>query len=150
MTIRAPKDFWSGVMFLAFAAVALFTARGYRFGSAGHMGPGYFPIVLGCVLAALAIVLIARSLVITGESLSDIAFGPLAIIIVGVCMFALCIERLGLIVSLIIVTATAAFASRESKPLEVAALCVALAIFSLAVFVYTLQLPIPVWPSLTG
>jgi hypothetical protein len=40
MRIRAPKDFWSGVMFCGFAAVAVFSARGTALGTAGKMGPG--------------------------------------------------------------------------------------------------------------
>jgi putative tricarboxylic transport membrane protein len=150
MTIRAPKDFWSGVMFLAFAAVALFTARHYSLGSAGHMGPGYFPMLLGGVLAALAFVLIGRSLVIEGEALGRITLLPLAIIVVGVCLFGVLIERLGLIVSLMIVTAVTACAGRQSKPVEIAALAVVLAAFSLGVFVYALQLPLPIWPAFAG
>ena len=43
MNIRAPKDFWSGIMFLAFAVVAMLTARGYSLGSAGTDGAGLFP-----------------------------------------------------------------------------------------------------------
>jgi putative tricarboxylic transport membrane protein len=150
MTIRAPKDFWSGVMFLAFATVALFTARGYSLGTAGHMGPGYFPMLLGGVLAAIALILILRSLVIEGESVSAIAVVPLAIIVVGVCLFGLLIEWLGLLVSLAAVTAVTALASRESKPVEIVALALVLAAFSLGVFVYALRLPLPVWPSLAG
>jgi hypothetical protein len=44
MRIRAPKDFWSGVMFCGFAVVAILAARGYSLGTAGKMGPGYFPL----------------------------------------------------------------------------------------------------------
>ena len=44
MRIRAPKDFWSGVMFCGFAAVGILAARGYSLGTAGKMGPGYFPL----------------------------------------------------------------------------------------------------------
>lgn len=150
MTIRAPKDFWSGVMFLAFAAVALFTARAYSLGTAGHMGPGYFPMLLGGVLAAIAVVLIGRSLVIEGENVSRIALLPLAVIIVGVCLFGLLIEWMGLLISLMVVTAVTAFASRESKPVETLALAVVLAAFALGVFVYALQLPLPIWPSFAG
>ena len=50
MFVRAPKDFWSGLMFLAFAAVTLVAANGYSMGRGGRMGPGYFPTVLGAVL----------------------------------------------------------------------------------------------------
>ena len=51
MTIRAPKDFWSGVMFFAFAAIAHPGGAGtIQLGSAGKMGPGYFPMALGMLL----------------------------------------------------------------------------------------------------
>jgi hypothetical protein len=41
-----------------------------------------------------------------------------------------------------------ALASRESRPLEVAGLALALAVFSAGVFVYGLRLPLPLWPAL--
>jgi hypothetical protein len=76
MKIRAPKDFWSGVMFCGFAVVGLSAARGYSLGAAGKMGPGYFPLLLGGVLAALGIILIARSLVLEGEPLPRFHVAP--------------------------------------------------------------------------
>jgi hypothetical protein len=148
MTIRAPKDFWSGIMFLAFAAVAVLAARGYSLGTAGKMGPGYFPALLGGVLGFLGLVLIVRSLVSAGERVEGLRLLPLAIIAVGVCLFGVLIERLGLVVALIVVTSVSAFASRQSRPLEVAALALVLAAFSVGVFVYALRLPLPIWPAL--
>jgi putative tricarboxylic transport membrane protein len=148
MTIRAPKDFWSGIMFLAFAAVALLAARGYSLGSAGRMGPGYFPILLGGVLGLLGIILVARSLVIAGEAVGRLHLIPLLVIALGVCLFGLAIEWLGLVVTLIAVVAVTAFASRDSRPLEVSALALVLAAFSVGVFVCALRLPLPIWPSL--
>ena len=68
MTIRAPKDFWAGVMFCGFAAIGILAARGYSLGSAGKMGPGYFPLLLGIVLAAMGVILIARSVVDRGRA----------------------------------------------------------------------------------
>ena len=148
MNIRAPKDFWSGIMFIAFAAVAMLTARGYSLGSAGRMGPGYFPMLLGGALGVLGLILVARSLVIEGETIGRLRLLPLLIIALGVCLFGLAIERLGLLVALIAATAVTAFASRESRPLEVAALALVLAVFSAAVFVLALRLPLPLWPSI--
>ena len=148
MNIRAPKDFWSGVMFLAFAAVALLTARGYSLGAAGRMGPGYFPMLLGGVLALLGLVLVVRSLVIEGEAVGRLHLVPLGIIAASICLFGLAIERLGLVVSLILVIAVSALASRESRLIETSALALALAAFSVGVFVYALRLPLPVWPAL--
>ncbi len=68
MRIRAPKDFWSGVMFCGFAAVALLAAQGYSLGTAGKMGPGYFPLLLGLVLALLGLILVGRSVLIDGDA----------------------------------------------------------------------------------
>src|SRR5215470_16944493 len=148
MNIRAPKDFWSGVMFLAFAAAALLTARGYSLGAVGRMGPGYFPMLLGGVLALLGLVLVARSLVIAGEPVGRLHLIPLSVIATSVCLFGLAIERIGLVVSLILVIAVSALASRESRLTETSALALALAAFSVGVFVYALRLPLPIWPKL--
>jgi hypothetical protein len=148
MRIRAPKDFWAGVMFCGFAAGALLAARGYSLGSAGRMGPGYFPLLLGAVLAGLGLVLIARSVVIDGEPLPRFRVLPLAIIAAAVCLFGLTIEPLGLVASLALLIALAACAGLQFRPLETLALAVALIVFSVGVFVYALGLPLPVWPSL--
>jgi putative tricarboxylic transport membrane protein len=148
MTIRAPKDFWSGIMFLAFAAVALLAARGYSLGTPGRLGPGYFPMLLGAVLAGLGLVLVVRSFLADGEGLTRLHLRPLAIIALGVCLFGAFIERLGLVISLIVVTMVTALASRESRPVEYTALALVLAAFSVGVFVYALRLPLPLWPAL--
>lgn len=150
MHIRAPKDFWSGVMFIAFAAAALLAARGYSLGAAGRMGPGYFPVMLGSVLAFIGLILVVRSFVITGEAVTRIQILPLAVIAVAVVLFGVLLQPLGLILSLAVVTTVSAFASRESKPLEVAALTCVLLAFATGVFVYGLRLPLPVWPAMMG
>src|SRR5215467_13881259 len=51
------KDFWSGVMLIAIGAGAVFIARDYPFGTALHMGAGFFPVVLGFVLVLFGLIL---------------------------------------------------------------------------------------------
>lgn len=147
MTVRAPKDFWSGLMFVAFAAVALLSARGYSLGSAGKMGPGYFPLLLGIVLALIGIILIARSFAVAGERVSQLKILPLAIVALAVCLFAVSIETLGVVVALFLVTVISARASREFRVVESGLLAAVLAAFAVGVFVYGLRLPLPVWPA---
>ncbi len=77
MRISAPKDFWSGVMFCGFAAVAILSRAGLSLGTAGKMGPGYFPLLLGGVLGALGLILIGRSVVIDGGPLPPFELRPL-------------------------------------------------------------------------
>ena len=148
MRIRAPKDFWSGVMFCGFAVVAILAARGYSSGTAGKMGPGYFPLLLGGLLAALGAILIARSLVLSGEPVARFHIVPLAVIATAVCLFGVMIEPLGLVLSLAVLTLLSARAGAQFRLLETVALAAALIVFSVGVFVYALGLPINIWPSL--
>ena len=148
MRIRAPKDFWSGVMFCGFAAVGILAARGYSLGTAGKMGPGYFPLMLGGVLAVLGGILIARSVVLDGEPLPRIHVVPLTVIALAVSLFGLLIEPLGLVVSLAVLTALSAWAGPQFRLTETVALTAVLTAFSIGVFVYALGLPLAIWPSL--
>jgi len=148
MRIRAPKDFWSGVMFCGFAVVAILAARGYSSGTAGKMGPGYFPLLLGGLLAALGAILIARSLVLSGEPFARFHVVPLAIVAAAVCLFGVMIEPLGLVLSLAVLTLLSAFAGAQFRLLETVGLAAALIVFSVGVFVYALGLPLNIWPSL--
>lgn len=147
MTIHTSKDFWAGIMFLTFAAVAVLAARGYAMGSAGRMGPGYFPMALGIVLGLLGLIIIGRAFVAGDERVGTLQLRPLLVIVVAVCLFGLLIERLGLVVALVTVVVVSAMASREYRPVEVAALAATLAAFSVGVFVYALRLPLTLWPS---
>jgi hypothetical protein len=148
LKIRAPKDFWTGVMFVAFAAVALAASRNLTLGTALRMGPGYFPMLLGGLLGVIGLALMARALVLTGGPVARLRLGPLGVVVAAVVAFALLLPTLGLVVALVATIAITALASRESKPLEVAALAAGLALFSVLVFVYALRLPLPVWPQL--
>ncbi len=145
--IRAPKDFWSGAMFVAFAAVAILAARGHSLGTAGKMGPGYFPIGLGFVLGGLGAVLIGRSLVFEGEAVPRIHVWALAVITLGVSLLGVRVEPLGLVAALALLVVLISWAGHEFRLVETLALAAALIAFSIAVFVYALGLSLPIWPD---
>ena len=148
MRIRAPKDFWSGVMFCGFAAVAIAAARGYSLGTAGRMGPGYFPLLLGLVLGGLGAVLIARSVVLDGEPVPRFHVLPLMIIALAVCLFGALIEPAGLVIALAVLIVLSAWAGPQFRWLETAGLTAALIVFSIGVFAFALGLSFNIWPSL--
>ena len=60
MQIKNGKDFWAGIMYMAFGAAFMIVARNYAMGSALRMGPAYFPTVLGGILVVLGIVVFIR------------------------------------------------------------------------------------------
>ena len=118
--------------------VRLLTRRGYDWSDR-------YPLIVQSALR-----LRKTSFVIDGEALTRIQILPLAIIAAAVVAFGVLLQPLGLVLSLALVTVVSAFASRESKPMEVAALTCVLAAFAAGVFVYGLRLPLPLWPAMIG
>ena len=56
MSIKSQKDFFSGLMFLVVGAAFAWGATSYSVGTGARMGPGYFPLLLGVLLAILGAV----------------------------------------------------------------------------------------------
>jgi len=148
LKIKTGKDFWSGIMFLSFALVELYIARGYSMGSSGEMGPGYFPVVLGVMLGGLGALLVTRAVIAGDEPVAGASIRPLLFLAAAVIVFGVSIEPLGLVLSLVLTVVIAALAGRQSGPLEIALLAGALAALSVGIFHFALLLPLPVWPAL--
>jgi Tripartite tricarboxylate transporter TctB family len=147
MKIRAPKDFWAGLMFLAFGVGFMWVAQNYQMGTSVRMGPAYFPTVLGGILALIGLAIVIQSLATAGGPVPKFYFRPLILIVFAVVIFGILLKPLGLVLSLALLVGIGAFGGFEFKSKEVAILYVVLAIFSVWVFVKGLGLPIPVWPG---
>jgi len=147
MKIKAPKDFWAGLMFLAFGVGFMWVAQNYQMGTSVRMGPAYFPTVLGGILALIGLAIVVQSLATAGGPVPKFYFRPLILIVFAVVIFGILLKPLGLVLSLALLVGIGAFGGFEFKSKEVAILYVVLAIFSVWVFVKGLGLPIPVWPG---
>jgi hypothetical protein len=147
MKIRSPKDFWSGVFFIAVAAAFIGLSYPYGMGNMHRMGPALFPTLVGGLLAILGLIIAARSFAIDGPPVPQFHARPIVISLVAIALFGLALAHLGLIAAIATLVVLSAIASRESKPLEVGGLVVVLIVFSVAVFVWLLGLPIPLWPE---
>lgn len=144
------KDFWSGAIFFAVACVFVGFGRQYSMGTAMRMGPGYFPMVLGALLALIGLILIGRSLVKPGPGVGRLALGKLALVIGANILFALCLRRLGLIPSLLLFVLMSAYASQRFRWGTALALAVGLAAGCTVIFVWLLQLPLPLFGTWLG
>jgi putative tricarboxylic transport membrane protein len=147
MRIRSPKDFWSGLVFIAIAVAFMALAARYRLGTAEKMGPGFFPIMIGILQAGLGAILLGRSFVFDGPPLERMRLSPLAITVVAVALFGVALSWLGLAAAIAALVIVGAYADRSSRLVESIALAVALIFFSVAMFVWVLGLPLQVWPD---
>jgi hypothetical protein len=144
--VKHPKDFWAGVLYIAFGVTAVVIALKYPAGTAGRMGPGYFPRGLGGLLIAIGLFLSLRALRLSGTSLTFPAFKPLLVVIASVVLFGIAAPKLGLVVATILLVVVSSTASDEFRWKEAAISSLLLAAFTVAAFAYGLKLQMPVWP----
>lgn len=148
--IRNPKDFWSGIMFIFFGLAAVFIARDYAMGSAGRMGPAYFPTALGWLLSALGAAAVVRSFIVTGEKLEKFVLKPLVLVLVGVVLFGVVVRTAGLVIAIPLLIVISAVASEKFTWKATIALAIGITVFSVLLFVKALGLPMPVLGSWFG
>jgi Tripartite tricarboxylate transporter TctB family len=147
--IANPRDFWAGLLFGGFGLfTAIYAAMHYNLGTAVRMGPGYFPTWVGGLVAILGIALAIVSLRAEGPRLPRVHWRPLIFILGGSIAYGYLLKPLGLLISTVLVVVITAAGGHEFRWREALALAVALAVFSLAVFVYALGLPFPLWPEM--
>jgi Tripartite tricarboxylate transporter TctB family len=161
MRIKSQKDFFAGVMFLVVGALFAIGATKYNVGSAARMGPGYFPLLLGVLLAVLGAGIIFYSMVHNpthgdlGDKVGKWAWKPLAFVLGANLAFGVLLGGLpaikfpsfGLIAAIYALTFIASKAGHGFKVRDVFILATVLAVGSYLAFIVLLKLQIPVWPS---
>ena len=152
MHIRNQKDFWAGLMFIAFGLFFSGFGTRYTFGSAARMGPGYFPTVLGIILIALGAIVALTALAPKAEEhkVARFSWSTIFLILGSVVLFGALLNKLGLVLSLIIVVVVSSYASHEFGWKATLVNTVVLIALCLLVFVYALKLQFPLWPTFLG
>ena len=146
--IRAPKDFASGLIFIAVGVSAVAIARSYPMGSALKMGPAYFPTVLGWVLYVFGAFLLLRGIARGRGAAVTWGWRPLALVTLAIVLFGFSISRFGLVPALVVMFFVCAAAGREYRFREVVVLTAVLCAFAVGVFVYALKLPFQLFAGL--
>ena len=151
MRIRNAKDFWSGVMFIAFGLFFAGFAGQYDMGSAARMGPAYFPTVLGLLLVFIGAVIGLKGLRRDAEDghgqVDRFHFKPLILVLGAVVAFGVLLRPAGLVVALLALVFISSLGSGEFRLKEVLPLAIGLCLLVLAVFIWGLGLTIPVLPA---
>jgi len=148
--IRHPKDFFAGLMFIAFGLGAIIIGSNYPLGVAARMGPGYFPRILGILLIVLGAALSIRGLRLEGAKITLESPRPLIIVIGSVVLFGMTAPTLGLVISSILLIVVSSAASTEFRWKEALVSGVILAALSVAGFIWGLGLQFSVWPTFIG
>jgi hypothetical protein len=160
--IGSQKDFFSGLMFTVVGVAFAWGATTYNVGNGARMGPGYFPLMLGIVLAILGVLIIFKAVVArteSGDKIGAWAWKPLCYIIGANLLFGIMLGGLpkiglppmGLVAGIFALVIVASLAGEKFKLKEVLVLAAILSVGSYLAFVKLLNLQFPVWPTfITG
>jgi putative tricarboxylic transport membrane protein len=148
----ARRDVLAGLLFIGVAVLGLWLSRDYPIGTALRMGTGYVPRLLCWLLLGLGAVVVVQGLREAQDaqplSSSDVlALRPVVFVAASLVIFGLSIERLGLILSILLLIGVGAVAARGLRPIETLAAALVLIVLSWGIFILGLGLTIPVWPE---
>ena len=134
------RDVLTGVLLVAFATLGLWLSRNYPVGTTLRMGTGYMPRLLCWILLGLGGLIGVKGLVAArrrrGRQVGDgMSWRPIVFVSAGIVLFALSLERLGLVIAIAVLTATSSFARRELNVKETILAALVLIILSWAIFV---------------
>ena len=162
MNIKSQKDFFSGLMFMGVGVAFAWGATTYKVGEGARMGPGYFPLMLGVLMAILGIAITFKSLVVEtegGDKIGKWAWKPLVYIIAANLLFgvflgglpSIKLPAMGMIAGIYALTFVASMAENGWKVKNTFILATVLAVGSYIAFVLVLKLQFAVWPAfITG
>ena len=153
MKIKSERDFWAGLMFLVIGIAFAWGATTYNFGSSARPGPGYFPFGLGVLLSLLGALELFKALTIEsegGDPIGPVAWRPLCFIVATVAVFGWALPHLGMFVALPILVVVAAMAGDEFHWGEALVNAAILTAGSWVIFIWGLNLIIPLKPSFIG
>jgi hypothetical protein len=150
LTIRNPKDFFTGLLLLAIVAVFLYGLTELKIGTAYRMGPGYFPLLLTALLAIFAIALVINGFQSDGEPIGEIPWRALVIVTFSIVLYGATLKGLGLVPSLGLTVFLSTFAADKWGAKTAVSVTVVLVAASAAIFVKGLGLPISLYGPWVG
>ncbi len=160
--IKSQKDFFSGLMFTLVGGGFALGSMSYTVGNGARMGPGYFPLLLGIVLAVLGGFIMFYSLMEHSEDggkIGQFAWRPVVFILGANIAFGILLGGLpsiglpamGLIIAIFALVVIASKAGDSFVLKEVLLLATILSAGSYLAFIVLLKLQMPVWPTfITG
>jgi putative tricarboxylic transport membrane protein len=144
--IRAPRDFWGGLILMALALIAIWASgdlsgmRGFAF------GPGTAPRIFAVLLLLVGAGVALTGLLLDGPAIEPYAFRGPALVIIAIIAYAAMIRPLGLVAASYATFMISITASTEMRWIESLIAAAVMTAFCVGLFVYLLQLPFQLWP----
>jgi len=135
---------------LAMMAIGLFVAwyayHAYDMGRLARMGPGFFPVSLGVILATIGLFITIPAFLRPGSPIK-VEVRNLVCITLGVVVFALLMRTLGIVLASVASALIASLADRSVSWKGRVLISLGIAFVTWLIFIVGLGMSIPVWPQ---
>ncbi len=150
MRFKSNQDLATGLLFVAIGLGAYLVAIDYPMGTAQRPGTGVLPKALAWLLAGTGAILIVKAALINGPRLGDWAWRPALMIPIATVAFALLVDHLGLVLTMVVSMTLAALGTPETRWREYAVFAVFMIALGVVVFIVGLGMPIPIFPRVSA
>ena len=145
---RAVPDLLAGLIFVAFGVAFATASLRYEVGTPLRMGPGYFPLALGGILAFLGLLIVAKGFISSSsdeEPFGTVPWRALVLIVLALLFFGLTVRGLGVVPATAVTALLTALASYRTSILAAVAIAAGLTVLCVLVFLLALQLRLPMF-----
>ena len=138
---QALKDILAGGIFIAFGLAFALGALAYNIGTPLNMGPGYVPLVLGGLLAAIGTGVIVKGFIAgEGDEIGGLDWRAMILVTAAILFFGITVRGLGVVGALFGASLLAAFARSQTSWKEALVIAAGITALSVVIFIFALQL----------
>ncbi|WP_128254052.1 tripartite tricarboxylate transporter TctB family protein [Falsirhodobacter deserti] len=136
---------WGAILALLGLGVAAYAAACYDMGSLRRMGPGFFPVMLGIVLAVLGAAIAVPAWWRKGVA-RPLYWREALGVTASLMLFSVLMGTAGIVVATVVTTLVASSVAPRGGTLWRVVLAVVVAALTWLIFIAGLSMSIPVWP----
>lgn len=145
MSHKDTHDIVGGLALTALGVFAAVYAQEYEFGALNRMGPGYFPVALGAIVAVLGLFIAVPAFFRRGEPI-HVEWKTFVLVMASLVAFALTLKILGLVLATVLAVVISSLADRQTRWKGRLIIAVGVAATTYLVFIVGLSMVLPVWP----
>lgn len=144
------KDYYAGGLMVLIGVGSILEARHYNLGTLFHMGPGFFPIILGVTMTGIGL-LIALAAATAPATEGDLLHMPnpqwraWGCILAGPILFIILGNYGGLVPATFACVFVSALGDKDSTLKNSLILATGITVFGVLLFSYLLQVSMPMW-----
>ena len=141
------QDFLAGALFIAIGVAALWIGADYPLGTPQRPGTGVLPLILCWCLIGTGVLLWIKNAIVGSPLMTAWAWRPAIMVSLATVAFALLVDNLGMVATMIVSMTLVALGTPETRWREYLLFALIMITIGVGVFIYALAMPIPILPK---